>query len=169
MWRSLKRPNSVSMTPRAENINPIGIRISRPINYPLSEDDVEDRDHYEHDDGERSGTRIPGHVFFVWLFGQRINKADEFFLLARPGHKADDNGDDKAGRPCPDGGPEVLRHLAGIGVQMPEPAAFDSDGCGYGQSESVMQGRRDGAGKQPGEGSVTGGALPEHSEQEGRE
>ena len=50
-----------------------------------------------------------------------------------------------------------------------DPAAVDAGGSVGGEGEAVVEQRGAGSGEEAGEGSVAGGALPEHAEEEGGE
>ena len=54
-------------------------------------------------------------------------------------------------------------------VEDSDPAAVDAgDGIGW-EGEAMVEESSYGSGEQAGEGSVTGGSLPEHAEEEGGE
>src|SRR6266436_6650431 len=97
------------------NKPPIGKRISSPIStLLLPEDQVQQDGHCDNDCSENHRALIPRQMFFAWPVCKRINQSDEVFFLTGLGQKANENGHDKTGGPCPDRGPEILRHLAGI-------------------------------------------------------
>ena len=85
------------------------------------------------------------------------------------GDEADGDGDEEVDGEGEDGGPEVLGHVAGVGVDDVDPAAVDAGYGVRGDGEAVVEERGGGAGEQAGEGAVAGGALPEHAEEEGGE
>ncbi len=80
-----------------------------------------------------------------------------------------DDGDDQVDGEGEDGGPEVLRHVAGVVVDDGDPAAVDAGGGVVGDGQAVVDEGGEGSGEQAGEGCVAGGALPEHAEEEGGE
>src|SRR5579871_799157 len=86
-------------------------------------------------------------------------------LLAWLRHEADDYCDDEVDGEGEDGGPEVLRHVAGIVVEDFDPAAVYADGGVVRDGEAVVQKCSAGSGEQACKGSVAGGALPEHAEE----
>ena len=92
----------------------------RSIGFPLPEDHVQYDKAREDDEGHL-------HRVAVGLdFGVRVDEALEFGDGFGFGYEADENRNDEAGAPGPDGCPEVLGHLAGIGRDEAEPASFDA-------------------------------------------
>src|ERR1700743_3886909 len=103
------------------------------------------------------------------FWSQRVDEAHELGLGFGLAHETDQDADDEVGGEGPDGGPEVLRHIAGIAMDDVHPAAVEA-GVGFdGEGEAVVQESRGGAGDEADEGSVAGGPLPEHTEEEGGE
>src|SRR6185312_1439919 len=103
------------------------------------------------------------------LWRKRVDEADEFGFGARTGREADGDGDDEVDGEGEDGGPEVLRHVAGVVVDDVNPAAVDSWNGAGGEGEAVVEQGCSRAAEEAGEGAVAGGSLPEHAEQEGGE
>src|ERR1051325_766153 len=148
-------------TPKIENIPPIGYRISRFIASP--EDDVENGRHDQHRDAQRERPLVPRQIAFLDPRCQRVHQPAQ--LLVRLGarrEQRDERGRDETARPREQGGPEVQRHLARIGVQdrAEEPAVNARLGT-LRQREPVMQRRGDRPGQQPRKGAMPRRALPD--------
>src|SRR6185437_13803629 len=67
---------------------------------------------HQHKHGEICRPLVPAQVPLAWLLRQRVYQPNEIALRAGASEKADCNRHHEADDPRPDGGPEVLRHVA---------------------------------------------------------
>src|SRR5438067_11033512 len=108
-------------------------------------------------------------MLFHGLGCERIDQTDEFGLGPRLGGHGYANGDKQVDGEGEDSGPEVLCHVAGVGMDDADPGAVDAWRVARGNREAVVDECAEGACDESTEGTVSGGALPEHAEQKGCE
>src|SRR5262249_46271136 len=97
-------------------------------------DDVQQQGQAEDDQGENPRALVPGQVSGWLSFRQRIYKSSEFAGFRSTSHKTYQDGHEEARGPGKNGGPEILRHLAGEYVaHLMQPAALPPGSGAHGQ------------------------------------
>src|SRR5207248_10198532 len=108
--------------PRRLYITPYGMRRSRPMRGSLPEDEIEQQCRGEYPRAEHRRARIPRPIRLAQSGSEGVDESGQVILRTRPRDQAHREGHEEAHGERPDCGPEVLRHLARIGMQQCEMA-----------------------------------------------
>src|SRR5580700_1178759 len=120
----LKKPKTESKIPRVVNSAPIGKRISRCIKAPLPKCYIQQYGSDQNHNTENCGFLVPGKMRLVRTFGKGIDEPNQTRLVRTFRQQADHDGDRETSTPRENCGPEILRHLARIGLQDRQPASL---------------------------------------------
>src|SRR3954469_16047004 len=136
-------PASISTKPSIANMAPIGSRMSSPISIPLPKDHVKYDRQKQNDRADYRHAFVPNHTAVGGLVSQRIHKTNKLAFRPRLGNNANQNCDYKTCSPGKDRCPEILRHLASVGVNNTQPPSFDPGDSSDGKSQSMMNSGRE--------------------------